>query len=221
MVRLISVFGQKWNLEKLPTFYKHYKSLEINDFIIVLNNYDGIPLDKDDIKYFHWNEEFSERKRIDIEYELVSKHYDPEDFVVYADPDEIQYPSKTYNEYANDCEWLGGILYDVPTIGFIKKFGDNIITPDFSSRCGAWNKKICACKAIYKMDVGHHMLSGQEYNDSIPIQVTINHYKWDEYILDKIEVEERFNDPQLKYWKEELQRAKRLIKLEGENYEEA
>jgi len=221
MIHLISVFGQEWNIKKLPDFYEHYKNLGVSNFIFILNNYNDIPLDKEDIEYYHWNEEFNERKRIDLEYELVSSRCDPDEWVIYADPDELQEPTDIYEDCTKNRDWLGGILYDTPTNGFIKKFGPGIITSDFSLRCGAWDRKICACKAIYKMDVGHHMLEGQKYNPNLPSNVVIRHLKWDEYILEKIDIERELKDPQLKYWKEELQRAKEMIESGGENYGEA
>ena len=211
--RLVACIGVKSPLALLDHFVDHYRRLGIGDFLLVFHAAPGDPrrepmrerLSELGIEPVLEIASFSAARKLAHFQAVIPRHCAPEDWVVYADVDELQTYPADLPAFLGERERRGhryvrGHLVDRLAAGgeLAEVRPDRPIWDQFPERArltasltGGWDRKVCAARAgLVLSDGGAHAIdfglsAGLNYRltHGLPRRgdqaIEIHHFKWD------------------------------------------
>ncbi len=218
-IKLISHISSATSPALISHFLKHYQTLQVDDFLIILHQVEGAgriaesTLLKFGITPILVVGDYSATLKAQRVREIKLKYVSDNDWVVYADVDELQVYPQELRGLCDKCnrqgyQLLTGVFIDrLAQNGELKEIeADSSIWDQFpyaadvaSEITGAWNRKVCAAKGGVELDYSgsHHRKyggnNGQEYHCTYldpacwPEQVEIHHFKWDATLRSRLE----------------------------------
>lgn len=217
----------------LPIFLRYYKDLGIENFLVILNTPDTLPvaiLQEHNINPVKiWTDPFSEKLKQFHERDVVLRHCSDNDWVVYADLDEFQWYPTGIMHHIEYSEKVGVDFIEGKIIDRVSETGDLInldnkkpLDEQFplgghitDKLLKAWDKKITVARGKLIVGGGHHIFLDSATYKTLPYKKNLNkhfegnevhHFKWDRGVLIRMNQYLQLSDKSLKYWRKEIVR---------------
>jgi len=183
-IHLTATIGH--DIRLLPKFLQYYTSLDIDNFLIILNAPETSDptleeaekiLSEYNIKpAMTWIGEFSEDEKVEHERQCILLNCLAKDWVLYADLDEFQVYNETLHSTADDCLSKGKAYVEGRLVDRISKDGkfvelntEKLLDKQFplggyitKNVLQGWDKKIVLAQASEIVGGGHHLLMYQD-----------------------------------------------------------
>ena len=220
-IRLVSVIGVKAPRPLVGHFLDHYRDQGVDDILVVLHAPPGdcrfeamrALLEKRGIRPVQKIGEYSAKIKKAIFEEIVARLCAPDDWVVYADVDELQVYPADIPSFLAAREQFGHRFVRGRMVDRIADGGELLeireepslqeqfpLSADIGHRiCGAWDRKVCAAKARVPLsDGGAHAVDhgfprvgwNYRWTHRMPWRreptIEILHFKWDATLAQRL-----------------------------------